>query len=200
MAPASAAERPGGLRLTALSGLAELRLTSLALRQLATRGIKAEAVPPATPVLAADGRTVAGFKMVPEYTAGTIDAAGRPGEGSGRAKGGVVLANDKARMEISGIRGELPDGRVFASLKIGDRWVGELPLYRMDVTDLRLSLGASASGQPIGLRGEGIAMMPTKEGLDAFAEAFGTVLFGTGDIVFTASVRGDVYPVPAEAS
>lgn len=194
---ADAAGQPGEQTLTALDGLAELRLTDLALKRLAARGIGVQAVDPATPILATDGTTVAGVKLTPEYAGGTILATGQPGKGSGRAHGGVVLANSVARMEITGIRGSVPDGVVVAFLKVNDEWLGELPLFASDPGAVRLSLQPGTPGQPILVSGNGIPVTPTQEGVNEFASAFGTTLFTTTDTVFTASGHGSAWPVPS---
>ncbi|WET83482.1 hypothetical protein P3102_15700 [Amycolatopsis sp. QT-25] len=195
---AVATAQPGDQNLTVLNGLAELQLTDLALKQLATQGIRMQAVAPATAIMGSDGRTVQGVKLTPEYTTGTVKPTGQPGTGRGRVFGGVVLVNDKARMEISGLRGGLPDSRVFAFLKVGDEWLGELPLYTADPSKVRLSLKTGAPGQPTAVQGSGISVTPTQEGLDAFSKAFGTALFTTKDTVFTASAQGNAWPLPSQ--
>ncbi|MCG8927762.1 hypothetical protein [Lentzea sp. CC55] len=182
---------------TLLDGLGEMRLTEVARERLATENIEVQAVAPATPVVGADGTTVVGVKLPPEYSTGTISPVGQPGKGSGRALGGVVLRNAKARMEITGIRGSVPDGRVHAFLKIDDEWVGEVPLYAGDVSAVRLSVEPGAPGQPTTIKGSDIPITPTQEGVDAFTKAFGVALFAMTDTVFTASGSGRAWPVPA---
>ncbi|SDP80900.1 hypothetical protein SAMN05421507_11581 [Lentzea jiangxiensis] len=174
-----------------------MRLTEVARERLATERIEVQAVAPATAIVGADGTTVVGVKLPPEYSTGTISPVGQPGKGSGRALGGVVLRNAKARMEITGIRGSVPDGRVHAFLKIGDEWVGELPLYASDVSAVRLSVEPGAPGQPTTIKGSDIPITPTQEGVDAFTKAFGVALFTMTDTVFTASGSGRAWPVPA---
>jgi hypothetical protein len=196
LAGAGSANAAGEQTLTALDGLAELRLTDLALKRLAGQGIGVHAVDPATPILDTDGATV-GVKLTPEYASGTILATGQPGKGSGRAHGGVVLSNSLARMEITDIRGSVPDGVVLAFLKVNDEWLGELPLFSSDPSAVRLSLQPGTPGQPILVSGHGIPVTPTQEGVDEFTNAFGTALFTTKDTVFTASGHGNAWPVPS---
>ncbi|SDN03319.1 hypothetical protein [Allokutzneria albata] len=184
------------VKFTLLSGLGEIRLTELALKRLATEQIQVQAVAPAAPILGADGKTVEGVTLTPEYATGTIDALGRPGTGSGRALGGVVLRNATARMEITGMRTSAPDGRIFAFLKVNDEWVGELPLYVSDPGAMRLSVEPGLPGKPTTLKGSGIPVTPSQEGIDAFAEAFGVALFTLTDKVFTASGSGLGLPLP----
>src|SRR5690349_8650862 len=100
---------------TLLDGLGELRATEVARTRLAAAGIEIRAVEPAVPITGADG-VVTGVRMTPEYATGAIALSGRPGAGSARLEGGVVLVSPTARMEITGIRGSLPDNRVFAFL------------------------------------------------------------------------------------
>ena len=195
-AGAAAGEQRSDQKLTLLDGLAELRVTDFALKQLATQGITMQAVAPATAIMGSDGKTVQGVKLIPEYTTGTVTLTGRPSAGIGRVLGGVVLANDKARMEITEIRGGLPDGRVFAFLKVGDQWLGELPLYATDPGKIQLSLKMGVPGKPTTVQGSGIPVTPTQEGLDAFTKAFGTALFTTKDPVFIASAEGNAWPLP----
>ena len=180
---------------TLLDGLGELRTTELARTRLAAAGIDIQAVAPAVPITGPDDR-VTGVKMTPEYATGTIALTGRPGTGSARLEGGVVLVSPTARMEITGIRGSLPDNRVFAFLKVNDEWVGELPLYTGDPAAVRLSVSPGAPGKPTVIKGSGIPITPTQEGLDAFADAFGTALFTTADVVFTSSGEGTAWPLP----
>jgi hypothetical protein len=180
---------------TLLDGLGELQTTELARTRLAAEGIEIQAVAPAVPITGADG-AVTGVRMTPEYATGTIALTGRPGAGSARLEGGVVLASPMARMEITGIRGSLPDNRVFAFLKVNDEWVGEVPLYTGDPAAVRLSVVPGVPGKPTVIKGSGIPITPTQEGLDAFAEAFGTTLFTTTDVVFTSSGEGTAWPLP----
>ena len=184
------------VKFTLLNGLGEIRLTELARKRLATEKIEVQAVAPATPILGADGTTVEGVKLPPEYATGTVNALGQPGEGSGRALGGVVLRNAKARMEITGIRTSVPDGRIFAFLKVNDQWVGELPLYVSDPSAVRLSVEPGLPGKPATLKGSDIPITPSKEGVDAFTKAFGVALFTETDKVFTASGTGLGLPLP----
>lgn len=192
---AGAAEQLGDQALTLLDGLAELQLTDLALKQFATQGIQMQAVAPATAIMGGDGKTVQGVKLTPEYATGTVSLTGQPRVGSGRMLGGVVVSNDKARMEITDIRGGLPDGRVFAFLKVGDQWLGKLPLFTMDPSKIQLSLKVGILGQPTTVQGSGIPLTPTQEGIDAFTKVFGTALFTTKDTVFTVSVQGRAWPL-----
>ncbi|SDF42699.1 hypothetical protein SAMN05216553_101586 [Lentzea fradiae] len=190
------AAAPGDQRLTALDGLAELRLTDVARTRLADNGIQVQAVAPATPITGADGTTVEGVKLTPEYATGTVTALGQPGQGSGRALGGIVLSNSVARMEMAGMRVLLPEGVVFGFLKVDDDWVGELPLYAADPATMRVDLQAGAPGQPVVVRGNRIQAKPTREGVEAFTDAFGVALFTTDDVVFAAAVQGNAWPLP----
>ncbi|WP_156753571.1 hypothetical protein [Actinokineospora pegani] len=194
-APASAASALD-TTFSLLDGSCEMRLTELARTRLASEEIELQAVAPATAVLGADGTTVEGVSMPPEYATGTISPLGRPGAGSGRMLGGVVLRNSKARLEIAGIRGSVPDGRIFAFLKVDDEWLGEQPLYASDPSAMRLSVEPGAPGKPTALKGSGIPLTPTQEGVDVFTEAFGVALFTVADRVFTASGTGRAWPVP----
>lgn len=99
-------------------------------------------------------------------------------------------------MEITGIRGSLSDNRVFAFLKTNDEWLGEVPLYTGDPSAVRLSVVPGVPGKPTVIKGSGIPITPTQEGLDAFAEAFGTTLFAITDVVFTSSGEGTAWPLP----
>ncbi|WP_157528389.1 hypothetical protein [Nocardia sp. NRRL S-836] len=182
---------------TLLDGLGEMRLTDVARERLATQQIEVQALAPATAITGADGTTVVGVKLPPEYSTGSISPVGQPAKGSGRALGGVVLRNSKARMEIAGIRASVPDGRVFAFLKINDQWVGELPLYASDVSAVRLSVQPGAPGQPTVIKGSDIPITPTQEGVDAFTKAFGVALFAVTDTVFTATGGGRAWPLPS---
>ncbi|WP_086821056.1 hypothetical protein [Allokutzneria sp. NRRL B-24872] len=184
------------VRFTVLNGLGEIRLTELARTRLAGENIVVEAVAPAAPVLGADGKTVEGITLPPEYATGSITALGQPSAGSGRALGGVVLRNARARMEITGIRTSVPDGRIFAFLKVDDQWVGELPLYVSDPSAVRLSVEPGLPGKPTALKGSGIPITPSKDGVDAFTKAFGVPLFTETDKVFTASGSGLGLPLP----
>ncbi|MFB9908939.1 hypothetical protein [Allokutzneria oryzae] len=181
---------------TLVDGLSEMRLTELALKRLAAEKIDVQAVAPATPIVGADGTTVVGVTLPPEYGTGTVTPLGQPGKGTGRVLGGVVLRSSKARMEITGIRGSVPDGRIFAFLKVNDEWVGELPLYASDPSAVRLSVQPGSPGQPTVLKGSGIPITPTQEGVDAFTETFGVALFAVTDKVFTASGAGRAWPLP----
>ncbi|MFC4852681.1 hypothetical protein [Actinophytocola glycyrrhizae] len=178
-----------------LDGLSELRVTDLALTRLASEGIAIQAVEPAVPISGADGAVV-GVRMPPEYATGTIALTGEPGTGGARLRGGVVLVSADARMEITGIRGSVPDNRVFAFLQVNDEWVGELPLYTWDPAAVRLSVLPGAPGKPTVIKGSGIPVTAAQEGLDAFAEAFGATLFAPTDVVFTTSVEGNAWPLP----
>lgn len=181
---------------TLLDGLSELQATELALTRLASEGIEIQAVEPAVPITGADARVV-GVRMTPEYANGTIALTGQPGSGSGRLLGGAVLTSPTARMEITGIRGSLPDNRIFAFLKVNDQWVGELPMYTGDPAAVRLSVLPGTPGKPTVIKGSGIPLTPTQEGLDAFAGAFGTALFALTDVVFTSSGEGNAWPLPS---
>ncbi len=174
-----------------------MRLTEFGLKQFATETIAMTAVAPATAVTGADGTTVEGVNMPPEYGTGTVSPLGQPGKGSGRLLGGVVLQNPKARMEITGIRGSVSDGRVFAFLKVNDQWVGELPLYVGDPTAVRVSVLLGVPGKPTILKSTDIPITLTQEGVDAFTQAFGAALFTVADTVFTASGTGNAWPLPA---
>ncbi|KAA2257526.1 hypothetical protein F0L68_24825 [Solihabitans fulvus] len=196
-AATAAVQQLGDQTLTVLGGLAELRLTDLALKQLATQGITVQAVAPATAIVGSDGSTVEGVQLTPEYVTGTVSATGQPSKGNGRAQGGVVLSNSRARMEITEIRGSVPDGVVLAFLKVNDQWLGELPLYVTDPSKVQISLTTGAPGQPVAVRGSGIPVTPTQQGVDAFTKAFGTALFTMKDTVFTASGQGTAWPLPA---
>ncbi|WP_424185384.1 hypothetical protein ACOBQX_26295 [Actinokineospora sp. G85] len=192
----AAASSPLDTTFSLLDGSCEIRLTELARTRLAAEGIKVQPVAPSTAVLGADGKTVEGVTMPPEYATGTISPLGQPGQGAGRMLGGVVLRDSKARMEITGIRGSVPDGRIFAFLKVDDEWLGEQPVYASDPSAMRLSVEPGAPGKPTTLKGSGIPLTPTQQGVDAFADAFGVALFTVADKVFTASVTGRAWPVP----
>lgn len=193
----AAAAQLGDQVLTALDGLTELRLTDFALEQLATQGIQVQTVEPATPIMGTDCQRVEGLKLTPEYASGTVTATGQLGKGSGRVLGGVVLSNSKACMEIADIRGSASDGLVLAFLKVNEQWLGELPLYAADLGAVKLSLQPGTPGQPIVVKGSGIPVTPTQQGVDAFAKAFGTALFTPKDAVFTAAVQGNAWPLPS---
>ena len=182
-----------------LDGLSEIRFTESALKRLAAEKIEIQPIAPATALLGADGTTVEGVKLPPEYANGTLDPLGQPVKGSGRLLGGVVLQNAKARVEIVGIRASVPDGRIFAFLKVNDQWIGELPLHASDPSAVRLSVEPGAPGSPTTLKGSGIPITPTPEGADALAKAFGVVLFPVSDTVLTASGTGRAWPVPTLA-
>jgi hypothetical protein len=194
---ATPADRAVDQAFALLDGLSVMRLTEFALRQFATETIAMTAVAPATAVIGADGMTVEGVNMPPEYGTGTVSPLGQPRKGSGRLLGGVVLQNLKARMEITGIRGSVSDGRIFAFLKVNDEWVGELPLYVGDPAAVRLSVQLGVPGQPTILRSTNIPIALTQEGVEAFATAFGTSMFTVTDTVFTASGTGNAWPLPA---
>lgn len=190
------AQAAGDPAFTLHDGLGELRVTDLARTRLAAAGIEIQAVEPAVPIADPDG-AVTGVRMTPEYATGTIALTGQPGAGSARLEGGVVLVSPTARMEITGIRGSLPDNRVHAFLKVNDQWLGELPLYTGDPAAVRLSVVPGVPGKPTVIKGSGIPITPTQEGLDAFTEAFGTTLFTTTDVVFTSSGEGTAWPLPS---
>ncbi|PWW63394.1 hypothetical protein [Actinokineospora spheciospongiae] len=194
-APATASA-PLDTTFSLLDGLGEIRLTELALSRLAAEEIEVEAVAPATALMGADGTTVVGVTLPPEYATGTVNPLGQPAKGSARVSGGVALQNSKARMEITSIRGSMPEGRISAFLKVDDEWIGEQPLYAADPSAVRLSVQPGAPGQPTTLKGSGIPITPTQEGVDAFTEAFGVALFAVTDRVFTASGTGRAWPVP----
>lgn len=194
---AAAAEQVGGLTLTVLDGLAELQLTDLALKQLATQGIQVQAVAPATAIIDSDGTTVRGVKLTPEYATTTVTLTGQPSAGGGRLHGGVVLVNSKARMEITEIRCSMPDGQIFAFMKVNDEWLGELPVYVSDPSAMRLSVQLGTPGVPVAVGGSGIPITPTQKGADAFTAAFGVPLFTTEDTVFTAAGHGTAWPLPS---
>jgi len=196
-ATTTGADQVGDLTFTYLDGIGELRLTGFALKQLATEQIEMQAVAPATTITGTDGKTVEGIKLAPEYGTGTVTATGQPSRGSARMLGGAVLQNSKARMEIAGIRGSLPDGRIFAFLKVNDQWLGELPLYIGDPSTVRLAVQPGLPGQAATVKGSGIPVTPTQEGADAFKQAFGVALFTTKDTVFTASGDGHAWPMPS---
>lgn len=183
---------------TVLGGLSELRLTELALNRLASQAIEVQAVAPATTITGADGNSVVGVKLTPEYATATITRTGQPSRGIGRLRGGVVLVNSTARMEVTEIRGSVPDGLIFAFLKVDDQWVGELPLYSADPSTVRLDVLPGAPGQPTTLRSNGVPVKPTQDAVDAVMEAFGVALFTVNDPVFTASGVGTAWPLPAQ--
>lgn len=187
----------GEQTFTYLEGLGELRLTDFALKQLATQKIVVQAVAPATAITGTDGKTVVGIKTKPEYGTGTVTVTKKPSKGSGRASGGAVLLNSKARMEIAGIRGSVPDGRIYAFLKVNDQWLGEVPLYSTDPSAVQLSIGLEVPPKPVTMKASGIPVKPTQEGVDAFTKAFGTALFTPKDTVFTAAADGLVWPLPS---
>ncbi|RJQ85444.1 hypothetical protein [Amycolatopsis panacis] len=191
----------GEQTFTYLDGSGTLQVTDSALKQLAKEQIVLQAVPPATAVMGGTGKkTVVGIQTKPEYGTGTVDllstTTGRPLKGSGRARGGAVLTNSKARMEIAGIRGSVPDGKIYAFLKVNDQWLGEVPLYSTDPSKVQLAIEPGVPSQPVKMTASDIPVTPTQEGVDAFTKAFGIALFTPKDIVFTASANGLVWPLP----
>jgi hypothetical protein len=182
---------------TVLDGLSELRFTDLALQRLRSLGITVYAVAPATVITGADGVTVEGISMQPEYGTFALSPDGRPSKAAGRGQGGVGLRSGQASMEIADIRGDLTDNKVHAFLKVNDQWLGELPLYTGDPSQVRLALSPGAPNQPSTIKGTNIPVTPTQEALDAFEKAFGSSLFTTQDTVFTASGQGHAWPLPA---
>lgn len=192
----AASAQVGSQNLTVLQGLAELRMTDLAHERLVAEGIRMQAVAPATAIMGSDGTTVRGVALTPEYATGTITLTGQPGKGSGRVRGGVVLANSRASMEIAEIRGSAPGGEVFAFLKVDEQWIGELPVYYSDLSAMRLSVQPGTVVQPVTIKGNGIPFTLTRQGVAAFTEAFGVELFTTEDTIFTASVQGTAWPLP----
>lgn len=192
-----AAAQVGDQAFTYLDGLGQLRLTDSALAQLATQKITVQAVAPATAITGSDGTTVVGITTSPEFGVGTVSVTGHASQASGRARGGVVLANASARMEIAEIRGSVPENLVYGFLKVNDVWVGEVALYAFDAGAVQLSVQPGSLGLPTTMQASGIPVTPTQAGADAFTNAFGTALFTTKDTVFLASAQGHVFPLPS---
>ncbi|TQI94460.1 hypothetical protein FB471_6625 [Amycolatopsis cihanbeyliensis] len=195
---ATAAEgTEAGTAFALIDGLSELRLTTLALERLREEGIEVQAVAPASEILGADGSTVEGVTMPPEYGRVVIDLSGQPTDGRGRVRGGVRLRSEQTSMEITEVRGDLSDGRIFAFLKVNEDWVGEVPLYATDPAAVRLDLRPGAPTKPTTLRGSDVPITPTEEGLAAFEDAFGTSLFTATDVVLRGSGEAGAWPVPS---